>query len=94
MPTQVVTEYVRTAVKVDGRPVDGIRYQSSRRKAQTALVLFASQDNLILEEAEQPQFYHLAKDRWIKLEKANVKAVTANDIAEWARRGGGLFGDM
>jgi hypothetical protein len=94
VPSQVVTEYVRTAVKVDGRLVDGIRYQSWRRKAQTALVLFANQDNLILEKAEQPQFYHSAKDRWLKLEKANVKAVTANDIAEWATRGGGLFGDM
>jgi RES domain len=36
VPTQVVTEYVRTAVKIDGQPSDGIRYQSSRSKAQTA----------------------------------------------------------
>src|SRR6185437_6461579 len=50
VPTQVVTEYVRTAVTINGRSVDGIRYRSSRRRAQTALVLFADQDNLILEE--------------------------------------------
>jgi hypothetical protein len=93
VPTQVVTEYVRTAVKIDGQPIEGIRYQSSRRKAQTALVLFADQENLILEKRDQPQFYHFAKDRWLKLGKASVKSVTASDIDSWARRGGGLFGD-
>jgi RES domain len=94
VPTQVVTEYVRTAVKIDARRVDGIRYQSSRRKAQTALVLFADQEHLILEKAEQPEFYHLAKDRWLKLVRASAKSVTTNDIAGWATRGGGLFGDL
>jgi RES domain len=94
VPTQVVTEYVRTAITIENRSVDGIRYKSSRRKAQTALVLFADQDNVILEKSEQRQFYHLARDRWLRLIKASVKRVTAEDIEAWSKPGGGLFGDL
>ena len=36
VPTQVVTEYVRSAVRIKGRPVEGIRYASSRSSTQTA----------------------------------------------------------
>jgi RES domain len=93
VPTQVVTEYVRTAVRIDGRSVDGIRYQSSRRRARTALVLFADTNNVIFEKAEQPEFYHLAEDRWLRLVNASVKSVSASDIDGWTTKGGGLFGD-
>jgi hypothetical protein len=43
VPTQVVTEYLRTIITIDGKPVDRIRYRSSRRNVQTSLVLFANQ---------------------------------------------------
>ena len=62
VPTQVVTEYLRTVTTVDGRRVDGIRYNSSRPNAQKSLVLFATQDNLILPESERPRIY-LSDDR-------------------------------
>jgi hypothetical protein len=39
VPTQVVTEYVQTAVRLKRRRVDGIRYNSSRKNAKTALVV-------------------------------------------------------
>jgi hypothetical protein len=91
VPTQVVTEYVRTAVIIDGRPVDGIRYRSSRRKGQTSLVLFADQDNVILDPEERREFYHFAKDRWLRLLKAIAKTVSRKDIAGWAKTAGGLF---
>jgi hypothetical protein len=48
VPTQVVTEYVRTVVRLKGQCVDGIRYDSSRKRGSTALVLFANRDNLVL----------------------------------------------
>jgi hypothetical protein len=70
VPTQIVTEYVRTAVRINRRKVDGIRYNSSRKNAKTALVLFADQDDLILEKPERPDFYRL-EGRWLRLAKAN-----------------------
>jgi RES domain-containing protein/HEPN superfamily RES-like protein len=84
VPTQVVTEYVRTAVTIEGQPVAGIRYRSSRRRTETALVLFADQRNLVLEEAERPEFYHLRRDRWLRLSGVVRRKVTAEDIARWA----------
>jgi hypothetical protein len=85
VPTQVVTEYVRTSVRINGRRVDGIRYKSSRRHTETALVLFADQDNLILETPERPEFYR-KDDRWVRLVRAVAIRVTAKDIARWAAR--------
>ncbi len=83
VPTQVITEYVRTAVTIDGRQVDGIRYQSSRRNAGTALVLFADQNNLVLEADEQRAFYSLHSDHWLRLSRASTRAVTDADIERW-----------
>jgi hypothetical protein len=82
VPTQVVTEYVRTTVRIEGREVDGIRYNSSRKHAGTALVLFADQDNLIFESAERPPFYSLER-RWLRLVKASCAEVTSDDITRW-----------
>lgn len=82
VPTQVVTEYVQTAVRIKRRKVDGIRYNSSRKHAKTALVLFADQDNLILEKPERPDFYRL-EGRWLRLAKASRTKVTEKDIARW-----------
>ena len=85
VPTQVVTEYVRTAIRIKGRKVEGIRYNSSRRHAETALVLFADQRNLILDEPERPDFYRL-EGRWLRLVKASRTEVTKKDIARWAAK--------
>jgi hypothetical protein len=78
-----VTEYVRTAVTIGKRKVDGIRYNSSRRHAATALVLFADQSNLILGQDERPDFYR-TRDRWLRLVKAGETRVTKHDIGRWA----------
>ena len=61
VPTQVITEYLRTAVEVGGKKVDGIRYRSSRQDAGTAIVLFADRDNVVFEEGERPEYYHLPR---------------------------------
>jgi hypothetical protein len=83
VPTQVVTEYVRTVVRINGRKVDGVRYASSRRHAATAVVLFADQSHLILEGDERPEFYR-TDDRWLRLEKVEPVEVSQNDIRKWA----------
>lgn len=75
VPTQVVTEYVRAVLTIDGRNVDGIRFQSSRNRKKTAMVLFANRDNLVLEKGEQGEWYALNRDRWLRLDKASSKRV-------------------
>jgi hypothetical protein len=85
VPTQVVTEYLRTSVTVDGRMVDGIRYRSSRNGVGTAIVLFANRDNIELEPGARGNFYHAAGDRWLTLKSFSEKRVTAKSIAKWSR---------
>jgi hypothetical protein len=92
VPTQVVTEYIRTAITIEGRSIDGIRYRSARRHTHTALVLFADRDNLILEKAEQPALYHFNQDCWLRLNKATVMTVAQNDIDRWAMPVRGWWG--
>ena len=85
VPTQVVTEYVRSAISINGRPIEGIRYASSRSSAKTALVLFADQENLVLDESERPELYFLS-DRWVRLLTSSCAQVTSRDIARWAAK--------
>jgi hypothetical protein len=85
VPTQVVTEYVRTVVRIEGRKVDGIRYGSSRRHDATAVVLFADQSNLILEKDERPDFYH-TDDRWLRLVSGTSIEVSTHDIKCWTAK--------
>ncbi len=85
LPTQVVTEYLRTFVTVDGKKVDGIRYRSSRNGVGTAIVLFANQDNIELEPGSRDDFYHAHQDRWLTLKSVNEQRVTARSIAKWSR---------
>ena len=84
VPTQVVTEYIRTVIEIEGRQVDGIRYRSSRRSAGTALVLFADQRDLVFDvKAERPTFYR-PDGRWLRLKKAITVKVTPKDIKRWS----------
>jgi hypothetical protein len=49
------------------------------------LVLFADQDNLVLEAPERPKFYRL-EGRWLRLTEASHAEVTNGDIARWAEK--------
>jgi hypothetical protein len=93
VPTQVVTEYVCTVVRIDRRKIDGIRYSSSRRHAATALVLFADQSNLVLEKAERPDYYN-TDERWLRLVKVKAVDVAEKDIARWAAKPSGALFEM
>ena len=83
VPTQVVTEYVRTSVVIEGRSIDGIRYRSSRRGAETAIVLFADATNIVLEPDERPEFYGLYRDRWLRMQVATKRRLTRRDLEQW-----------
>jgi len=67
VPTQVVTEFLRTVAISNGSRIDGIRYRSSRRGDGSSLVLFADQTNLVMPENLQDSSYKFYRDRWIRL---------------------------
>ena len=46
VPTQVVTEFLRTTKLPEGVKLDGIRYRSSRKDGGISLVLFADRRNV------------------------------------------------
>lgn len=56
VPTQVVTEWVRTKMKYNDHPLDGIYYPSAQRCGGTSVVLFASRDQIVLSESELRKF--------------------------------------
>ena len=62
VPTQVVTEFVRSQPTIDRKRVDGIRYPSSVHPCHASFVLFATQDNVLPAENVQPH-----EDRWLEL---------------------------
>jgi hypothetical protein len=65
VPTQVVTEYVRTAGIADGTKIDGIRYRSSRKHDGFSLVLFADEGNVA--GAWTKDYPKLKSDEWLQL---------------------------
>jgi hypothetical protein len=52
VPTQVLTEWFRTAFHREGPSLDGIRYQSSQRAGGKSLVLFADRHDVVLTSRE------------------------------------------
>jgi len=62
VPTQVVTEFVRSQLTWNGSCVDGIKYDSSARPGHPSYVLFANQDN-VLSSPESER----SNDIWLKL---------------------------
>jgi RES domain len=53
VPTQVVTEYIRVSPTLQAMGVEGVRFDSSRRKSGISLVLFGGRDLLCLSESER-----------------------------------------
>jgi hypothetical protein len=83
VPTQVVTEYLRTVTNVDNQRIDGIRYRSSRRPSGSSLVLFVDQNHLILPADQRPDLYGSWTDRWVQLKSARAIRVTSQMIDSW-----------
>ena len=47
VPTQVVTEFLRSRVRWQGGRIDGIKYSSSARPGHASYALFATQDHIV-----------------------------------------------
>lgn len=65
VPTQVVTEYVRSSKMPDETRLDGIRYRSSRREDGMSLVLFADTPNVI--GAWKEDYPNPKSNEWLEL---------------------------
>ncbi len=84
VPTQVVTEWFRTAFKHADTSIDGIYYPSAQMKAGTSLVLFAERDRLVLnkrelrEETNEKEPYEVwgfserQENAWLRLVRVRV----------------------
>jgi hypothetical protein len=85
IPTQVVTEYFRTEFLHDGRPIDGIRYQSARYSDHCSLVLFAAQEDLVDGDLSGAVDRFSESEPWIELTSHEVREVAIEDLEQWER---------
>lgn len=84
VPTQVVSEYIKSYSRPNGSRIDGIRFRSSVHKEHTSYVFFASQDNL-LPAPPKKWIWEREQDRWLKFQgKPDYKSVKASDIKKWS----------
>ena len=82
IPTQVVTEFVRSKLTRSDTRVDGIKYWSAVHPGHASYVIFATQENLLLvaDSALQPR-----NDRWLELASRCEKNVSKEDIERWKK---------
>jgi hypothetical protein len=64
VPTQVVTEYFRSIMRVEGRSVDGVLYSSTRHQGGDAVVLFA--DTFAVEDVAAAEQFG-ALPQWLRM---------------------------
>lgn len=83
IPTQVVTEYFRTAFLHDGKPIDGIRYHSARHSERCSLVLFTTQGDLV--DGAPSESLFADHERWIEMTDRTEQDVSADDLDQWDR---------
>ena len=82
VPTQVITEYFRTNFGDTTAPIMGIRYPSSRHYGHSSIVLFATQEDLLMDNEEPAPFR--AREPWLKLVSSRRYVVTQEDIDRWS----------
>ena len=63
VPTQVVTEFLRSRVRRRRTVIDGIKYPSSVLPGRASYVLFANQDHVVVE----PPDGESGETPWLKL---------------------------
>ena len=81
VPTQVVTEYFRTGFSYASAPIMGVRYPSSRHKGHSSIVLFATQQDLLIEDGRPDPFR--TREPWLKLVGSRCHVVAPEDIDRW-----------
>ncbi len=82
IPTQVVTEFVRSKLTREGVRIDGIKYRSAVHPEYASYVIFATQDNLL--SAEEGTRI-LDTDRWLELVSTRERDVIQEDIERWKK---------
>ena len=82
VPTQVITEYFRTGFTDTSTPIMGIRYPSSRRQSYSSIVLFATQEDLLV-EGEDPIPYR-TREPCLKLVASRRYVVAQADVDRWS----------
>ena len=80
VPTQVVTEFIRTQCKHNKRKIDGIRYPSAVHRGGNSIVLFANQANILPAPRNS---YRVFEDRWLELKGRSNFEVTTTILKSW-----------
>lgn len=75
VPTQVVTEFIRTQATSDGSRISGIKYASSVHLGHASYVLFADQSNV--EGTSIPEWL---SDPWLRLVYVQHKWLSIEDL--------------
>ncbi len=80
VPTQVVTEFVRSRRTEDETRIDGIKYWSAVHPNHASYAIFATQENLLPTNGgiQRPD-----EDRWLELVSVNEHDVKADHIEQW-----------
>jgi hypothetical protein len=87
VPTQVVTEWFRTAFRHRRKAIDGIRYTSAQRDGGRSLVLFADRDDTALNPQQMKEVAKLLKieeweirssheKAWLKLVRRRIERIS------------------
>ncbi len=81
VPTQVVTEFVRSRLTSGGQRIDGIKYGSATHKGHASYVIFATQDNLVIPEEGR---WGTTSNRWLELaSKPVTRWISLKTILKW-----------
>ena len=80
VPTQVVTEFVRGQVTTGNHRIDGIKFESSVHPQHASYVLFATQENLVLDEENQ---WRSQSNQWLRLAEVDYECVSSEQILKW-----------
>ena len=83
IPTQIITEYIRSRLSNGSDKIDGIKYASAVHPGHASYVIFATQDHL-LPAPEEPWLRN--GDRWLDLTSICDYSVTQEDIDSWLKQ--------
>lgn len=70
VPTQIVTEYLKSFPSIGGRAIEGIKYPSSVSLGHWSAVLFATQQNVV--GLPGGSRFEDSSERWIQLESTST----------------------
>ena len=71
VPTQVVTEFLRTRVRWQEKAIDGVKYESAAHPGHASYVLFANQDHVVIDPADSKS----GETPWLELVDVSHRSV-------------------